>query len=260
MSREPRVRMYRTALVTGASSGIGRGLSAWLARRGVKVFGAARRMEELEALARELQGQGEIVPVRMDVANAQETREAIRAIDEQCGGLELVVANAAVAPETPGDALDWSALEQILDVNVRGAAATLSAVADRMVSRGAGHLVGMSSLSDVRGMPHNGAYSASKAFLSTFLEGLRVDLAPRGVKVTTIRPGFVKTPGTEGNHFKMPFLLELDDAVDRIGRALLRGVSEHSFPWQAATAARLFQVIPNGLWDRAARGFDPERE
>jgi short-subunit dehydrogenase len=252
--------MYRTALITGASSGIGRGLSAWLARRGVKVFGAARRLEELEALAKELQGQGELVPVRMDVADARATLESIRSIDDACGGLELVVANAAIAPETPGDVLVWSAVDQIIDVNVRGAAATLSAVADRMVARGSGHLVGISSLAAGRGAPRNAAYSASKAFLSNFLEGLRVELVPRGVKVTAIHPGFVRTPGTAGNTFKMPFLLELDDAVERIGRAILRAPAEFSFPWQAAAAARLMRWLPNGLWDRAARGLGPSRD
>jgi short-subunit dehydrogenase len=249
--------MYRTALITGASSGIGRGLAGWLARRGVKVFGAARRLEELEALAHELHGQGEIVPVKLDVSDARATLATIRSIDEACGGLELVVANAAVALETPGHAIAWDSVEQMIDVNVRGSAATLSAVADRMASRGTGHLVGISSLAAGRGMPRNGAYSASKAFLSTFLEGLRVDLAPKGVKVTAIHPGFVKTPGTANNPFKMPFLLELDDAVERIAGALLRGASEFSFPWQAATAARLFRLMPNRLWDRAARSFGP---
>lgn len=249
--------MFRTALITGASGGIGRGLAAWFARRGVQVFGAARRMEELKALARELQGQGEVIPVWLDVANARTTLEIIRSIDDACGGLDLVIANAAVALETPGDAPSWDAMEHMIDVNVRGAAATLTAVADRMASRGRGHLVGMSSLAAGRGMPRNSAYSASKAFLSTFLEGMRIDLAPRGVKVTTIHPGFVRTPGTAGNTFKMPFMLELDDAVERVGRAILRGTSELSFPWQSVTVVKLARLLPNALWDRAARRLGP---
>lgn len=246
--------MYRTALVTGASSGIGRGLAAWLARRGAKVFAAARRLPELEQLARELEGQGTIVPVRMDVADARAAIAAIQSIDDQCGGLELVIANAAIGPETPGEAPPWEALEQIIDTNVRGAAATLAAVAGRMASRGRGHLVGMSSLAGARGIPRYAGYSASKAFLNVFLEGLRGDLGPCGVTVTTIQPGFVRTPGTAHHQFRMPFLLELDDAVDRIGRAILRGASQCSFPWPAAVAAALFRLIPNALWDRAARG------
>lgn len=260
MDPKPGRHMFRTALITGASGGIGRGLAVWFARRGVQVFGAARRMEELKVLARELQGQGEVIPVCLDVTNARKTLEIIRAIDDTCGGLDLVVANAAVALETPGDAPSWDAVERMIDVNVRGAAATLSAVADRMASRGRGHLAGMSSLAAGRGAPRNSAYCASKAFLTTFLEGMRIDLAPRGVKVTTIHPGFVRTPGTAGNAFKMPFLLELDDAVDRIGRAILRGDSEYSFPWQSVTVVKLSRLLPNALWDRAARRLGPGRD
>lgn len=260
MDPKPGGLKYRTALITGASGGIGRGMAAWFARRGVKVFGAARRLEELEALARELQGQGEFIPVRLDVADARATLETLRSIDDACGGLDLVVANAAVALETPGDAPSWDAVERILDVNVRGAAATLTAVADRMASRGRGHLVGMSSLGGGRGVPRHNTYSASKAFLTNFLEGLRIELAPRGVQVTTIHPGFVRTPGTAGNTFKMPFLLEVDDAAERIGRAIVRGSAEFSFPWQTALMAKLVRMLPNALWDRAARSLGPGRE
>lgn len=217
-------------------------------------------MDELKMLARELQGQGEVIPVYLDVANARKTLELLRAIDDACGGLDLVVANAAVALETPGDAPTWDAVEHMIDVNVRGAAATLSAVADRMASRGRGHLVGMSSLAAGRGAPRNSTYCASKAFLTTFLEGMRIDLAPRGVKVTTIHPGFVRTPGTASNTFKMPFLLELDDAVERIGRAILQGTSEFSFPWQAVAVVKLSRLLPNALWDRAARRLGPGRD
>jgi short-subunit dehydrogenase len=183
--------------------------------------------------------------------------EAIRAIDDGCGGLDLVVANAAVSAETPGHAPPWATIDEILAVNVRGLAATLCAVADRMAARRRGQLVGLSSLSSVRGLPGYGAYSGSKAFVSTFLEGLRVDLGPHGVKVTMIQPGFVRTPGTAGYTFRMPFLVELDDAVERIGRAIVRGDAELSFPWPLALAARLLRLLPNRLWDRLTRRFVP---
>jgi short-subunit dehydrogenase len=248
---------FKTALVTGASGGIGRGLAAWLARRGVRVFAAARRREQLEALAQEVSGGngGEIVPVTMDVTDARAVIDAIRAIDDGCGGLDLVVANAALSAETPGHAPPWATIDEILAVNVRGLAATLCAVADRMAARRRGQLVGLSSLSSVRGLPGYGAYSGSKAFVSTFLEGLRVDLGRHGVKVTTIEPGFVRTPGTAGYTFKMPFLVELDDAVERIGRAIVRGDAALSFPWPLALAARLLRLLPNRLWDRLTRRF-----
>ncbi len=248
----------RSAFITGASSGIGRSLAAWFARRGTRVYAAARRLPELETLAKELQG--ELQPIALDVTDADATLKAVRDADDRCGGLDLVVANAGVALPSPGDAECWAAVDQMIDVNVRGAAATLIAVADRMAARGHGQLVGISSLSATRGLPRFGAYSASKAYLTTLLEGMRVDLGDRGVAVTTIHPGFVRTPGTDVNKFKMPFLLEVEDAVERIGQAILRKESELSFPWPTATASRLSRLFPNALWDKTARRLDPKLE
>jgi NADP-dependent 3-hydroxy acid dehydrogenase YdfG len=196
--------MYRNALITGASSGLGHGLAQFFAKKGVKVWGAARRIDSMP--------EG-VTPIALDVADADKTIETIRKLDDDVGGLDLIIANAGTGPATPADNVDWGLLNQMIDVNVRGAAATLVAISDRMAQRGAGHLVGVSSLAGSRGAPRYAGYSASKAFLTTFLEGLRLDLAPRGVKVTTIRPSYVKTPGTAKNSFKMPLILELDDAV-----------------------------------------------
>src|SRR5262249_25068978 len=201
--------VYRTALVTGASSGIGRALSAWLARRGVQVFAAARRLEALEALQAEAQSSpGKLVPVAMDVADARGTLQQIQKLDAGCGGLDLVVANAGVGFYARAKRFQWEHVERTIQVNVLGASATLSAVLPKMVERNSGHLVGMSSLASFRGFPRTAAYSASKAYLATFLEGLRVDLKSTQVRVTSVHPGFVKSEMTAKNNFKMPFLME----------------------------------------------------
>ncbi len=242
---------YRTALITGASSGLGRGLSAWFAERGVKVYGAARRVKEIEQLARD--AKGEIVPVEMDVADTNRAIDRIARIDQECGGLDLVIANAGVGHETNPFKLDWAKTEQIISVNVMGAAATLTAVLPRMIERGRGHLVGISSLAAFRGLPRHAGYSASKAFLSTFLEGLRVDLQTTPIKVTIIHPGFVRTPINQKNWDRLPFLVELDEAVERMGEAIVRAEREYSFPWQVSTAVRVARWMPDGLWDAVGR-------
>lgn len=245
---------YKTALITGASSGLGRGLALWLARRGTKVYAAARRKELLEALAQEAQAAGlSVEPVEMDVANAEATRERIAAVDSACGGLDLVVANAGVAGETRAQRFKWELARQIIDVNVTGAVATLSAVLPQMVERDRGHLVGVSSLAGYRGLSRNAAYSASKAFLSTFLESLRVDLRGTGVRVTCINPGFIKTDMTAKNKHPMPFLLEAEDAVERMGHAIVRGDTVYSFPWQLSAPLRLVKVMPDALFDPLMR-------
>jgi NADP-dependent 3-hydroxy acid dehydrogenase YdfG len=247
---------YRTALVTGATSGLGRGLALWLAKRGLRVFAAGRRVPQLKALAAEAQAAGATVePVELDVTATDATLERIRELDGECGGLDLVVANAGVGGVTHAKRLQWERVRAIIDTNVTGAAATLSAVLPRMVERRRGHLVGVSSLAAFRGLAGHGAYSASKAFLATFMESLRVDLSGTGVRVTCIYPGFVKSELTANNPFPMPFLMETDAAVERMGAGILRGETELYFPWQLALPSRLLKVVPNPLFDAAARRF-----
>jgi short-subunit dehydrogenase len=245
---------YRTALITGASSGLGRGLALWFARRGVKVYAAARRTENLEALAQEARSAGaHIEPVALDIAQADTTLVRIRELDDACGGLDLIVANAAHGQETSGKRLKWEAVKQTLDVNVTGTAATLSAVLPRMVERKHGHVVGVSSLAAFRGLPRNAAYSASKAFLHIFMESLRVDLQGTGVKVSCLYPGFVKTAMTARNKYPMPFLLEPDAAVELMAQAIQRGEAEYAFPWQMVGVLGVVKRLPNGVFDGIAR-------
>jgi len=141
--------------------------------------------------------------------------------------------------------------EPTLRVNVEGAVATLVAIVDRMVARGHGHLVGISSLAQYRGLPRNAIYSASKAFLSTFLEGLRVDLRGTGVSVTDVRPGFVRTPLTDKNDHPMPFMVEAEDAAAIVWRGIRRREPVVAFPWQLATVVRSANLLPASLYDHA---------
>ena len=245
---------YRTALVTGASSGLGRGLALWFGRRGVKVYAAARRRDNLEALANEARAaSAHVEPVELDVSNADNTLARIRELDAASGGLDLIIANAGVGTETNARRLKWEHVKQIIDVNVTGAAATLCAVLPQMVERKRGHLVGVASLAAFRGLARNAAYSASKAYLSTFMESLRVDLKGTGVGVTCLYPGFVKSEMTAQNKFNMPFLLETEEAVELMGKAIVRGEAQYAFPWPMAGLMGMVKVMPNALFDAAMR-------
>lgn len=246
--REP---TFRTALITGASSGIGRGLAAWFARRGVRVFAVARRRDLLESLARE-HGDG-IVPVTMDVADAAGASEHVDRIDRESGGLDLVVANAGVGENVPADRLDWALARRTLETNVLGAVATLSAALPGMVARGRGHLVGMSSMAAFRGLPRHAGYCASKAYLATWLESVRVDLHGTPIRVTCVHPGFVKSEMTDRNRFRMPWLMETEDAVERIAGAILRGRAVLRFPLPMSLLMRGVCLLPNALYDRIIR-------
>jgi short-subunit dehydrogenase len=232
---------YRNVLITGASSGLGRALSLWFARRGARVYAAARREEQLQSLRAEASvGPGEVVPVRLDVADT-----------------EAVVANAGVGGRLNGARTEWADISRMLQVNILGATATLTALAPRMAERKKGHLVGVASLAAWIVVPRFGIYGASKRYLQTLCEGLRLDMPP-GVRVTSINPGFVKSEMTAENRFPMPFLLETEDAADRMGRAILRGDALFAFPWQTAWLTRLGSLLPSWLVSRTM-GFTPPK-
>lgn len=241
----------RTALVTGASSGIGWSLAHRLAGMGIEVALLARRRDRLDALAEEIRragGKAHVHPA--DVTDAAALVETIRRIDDELGGLDLVVANAGVASQRWAGRLRWEEMAPILAVNVVGAAATLTAVLPRMVERKRGHLVGISSLAGYRGLPRSAAYGASKAFLSHFLESLRIDLRGTGVHVTDVRAGFVKTPLTASNDFPMPFLLDVEEAVGAIVQGIEDREAVVAFPAPLVGAVRLGRMLPNALYDR----------
>jgi len=245
---------YRHAIITGASSGIGRALALRLATRGVRLTIASRRIAELKVLAAEIEGVGGHAEIcQLDVSDPDVTQRTIREIDQRVGGVDLVIANAGVsARHRPAD-LSWERCKNVINTNVCGGVATLVALVPQMVERGSGHLVGVSSLAQYRGLPRAAAYCASKAFLSTFLEGLRIDLSGTGVTVTDIRPGFVKTAMTATNQHPMPFLMELPPAVDLIENAILKKKSVLTFPWQLATVMRTARLLPNTVYDPAVR-------
>ena len=235
---------WKTALVTGATSGLGRGLATWLAKRGVKVYAAGRRVELLESLATD----AGVVPFKLDVSDGDATFAAVGKLDAECGGLDLVIANAGVGEETRVKRLRWDSIKQMIDVNVTGATATICGAVPGMVERGRGHLVGISSLAGLVPLPANSAYCASKSFVAMFLNSLRLDVEKHGLVVTSIHPGFVKSELTAKNKpGSMPFLLETDDAVERMGKAMLRRDAVFAFPWQLSGAIGLAGAMPRPL-------------
>lgn len=249
---------YRTALVTGASSGIGAALAKKLGNSGVEVVLAARRTALIEELAEQIQrrgGRARTLP--LDLAQPGDAVRAIRRIDEELDGLELVIANAGVSGLRWSGALSWEDCIDIIDVNVRGAIATLTAVLPRMVERRRGHLVGISSMAAYRGFPHNACYSGSKAFLSTFLESLRVDLAGSGVVVTDARPGFVRTAMAGDEREPKFFMIDAERAAEHVLRAIARRQGLVAFPWPTAALVRSLASLPAPLYDRAARTMRP---
>jgi len=167
------------------------------------------------------------------------------------GAPQLVIANAGVSVGTHGDdPRDIAKLRRLLEVNVIGLAATLAAFAPAMRAARSGTLCGIASVAGLRGIPGAGAYSASKAAAAAWLEALRVELRGSGVAVVTICPGYVDTPMTRVNRYRMPFLLSAPECARRMARAIATGRRLAVIPWQMAIAGRIFRLLPVPLYDR----------
>jgi short-subunit dehydrogenase len=241
----------QVAVITGASSGIGWALAKALAAEGCRVGLIARRQEQLAALAQEIQQTGGVAAFSpADVSERQPTLDAIHDVAAKLGPVDLLIANAGVGAPTLLDPVNVHDVEKMFRVNVFGTVYAIEAVLPVMLQRGRGHLAAVSSLASYKGLPGESGYSASKAAVNTYMEGLRIQLRHRGIAVTTICPGFVKTPMTAVNDFKMPFLLEADVAARRIVRALKRRKKVFNFPWQMSLVMKLTTWMPDWVMAR----------
>jgi len=241
----------RRIVITGASAGIGEALARRYAGPGTVIGLVARRREPMQALASSLPGRFEIYA--LDVADGAAMERAAREFCSRHGAPDLVIANAGVSIGTHGDEpADVEKLRRVLEINVVGLAATLAAFAPAMRAERRGILCGISSVAGFRGLPGAGAYSASKAAAIAWLEALRVELVGSGVSVVTMCPGYIDTPMTRVNRYRMPFLLTADEAARRIARAIAARRRFAVIPWQMALISVLLRLAPPWLYDRFA--------
>jgi short-subunit dehydrogenase len=244
----------KVVMITGASSGIGRGLAVELARRGAKLGLVARRVDIVDEVVREIEAAGgKAVALPADVQSGSSLRAAADKLRADLGPIDVLIANAGIGPTRDAAEINAEEVAGVINVNVIGASNSVAAVIPEMVARKSGQLVVISSLAAYRGLPRSAAYCASKAAVSAFFESLRLDLEPRGIAVTIIHPGFIKTPLTAGRDAQMPFLMELDDAVKKMARAIEKRRKRYSFPWQLATIVRAGMIMPIWMYDKISR-------
>ncbi|MBB5213790.1 SDR family oxidoreductase [Parapusillimonas granuli] len=238
--------------ITGASSGIGAGLARFYAARGAQLALLGRREAALAELRASLPGRHSIYAV--DATD----RRALHAAAQDflaAGPVDTVIASAGISAGTlTEEPADYDVFAAIMNTNLLATVATFEPFIAPMRQRGAGRLVGMGSVAGVRGLPGAGAYSASKAAVRAYCESLRVELRSSGVKVVTIAPGFIQTPMTAHNPYRMPFLMPVERFVPRAARAIERGVPYTVIPWQMGVVAKLLRAVPDGLYDYFAAG------
>ncbi len=244
----------KVVLITGASSGIGRGLALELARRGAKLGLVARRKEVLDEIVSEISASSsaddsQVVTIAADVQDRESMQTAADSVRALFGKIDVLIANAGIGGNDDPTRLDAAKFANVIETNVIGASNSVAAVVPQMVERHSGHLVVISSLAAYRGLPKSAAYCASKAAVSAMFESLRVDLKPHGIDVTIIHPGFIKTPLTAGRQAKLPWLQELEPAVKKMVGAIERRKKSYAFPWQLATIVRAGMIMPNFMYD-----------
>ena len=240
--------------ITGASSGIGEALAVYYAGLGATLGLAARRSEFLDGLNQRLGGQHACYA--LDVCDAPALHEAAADFISRFGAPDIIIASAGVSAGTLTEfAEDLAVFRRVMDTNVFGMAATFAPFIPALKAAAGetgkfGRLVGIASVAGIRGLPGAEAYSASKAAAIAYLESLRLEMRPYGIKVVTIAPGYIETPMTAVNPYKMPFLLPAAKAAQRFARAIERGASYTVIPWQMGVVAKVLRALPNCLYDR----------
>jgi short-subunit dehydrogenase len=235
-----------TVWVVGASSGIGAALAAELDARGASVAVTARRKDRLDELSR-----GRMAVVPADVTDPDAVDAAAEEVRRVLGEPDVVVLNAGFWEQTDASAWDRDVFARHVEVNLLGMNNCLGAVLPGMVARGHGRIVGVASVAGDPGLPGAEAYGAPKAAPHTLLEALRVALRPRGVTVTTVAPGFVRTELTAKNDFPMPFIVEPERAARAICDGLERGRQEIVFPLPMALLMKAARLVPVRAWTAA---------
>jgi NADP-dependent 3-hydroxy acid dehydrogenase YdfG len=237
------------AWITGASSGIGKGVAFEMARRGWTVAISARRAGELEAVALEAAGlPGRVIAHVCDVTDADAVRKCAEAIRQAHGPIALAFLNAGIAPYIRAPDIDLAAFRQVMDVNIMGVVNGLAAVMPAMAAQGFGQIAVNASIAGYGGLPKSAAYGATKAAMINMCEALKFDCDNLGLVMQLVNPGFVETPLTAKNDFPMPFLIKNEDAARRVCDGFARGGFEITFPRRFAYMLKAVNLLPYPLY------------
>lgn len=233
------------AWITGAGTGIGRALAHRMAIEGWTVAVSARTRADLESLAAERPDRIRVYP--LDVTDEDAVNRIAASIEAELGTIDLAIFNAGTYHRTSATTFDRAKFGAMFDLNVMGTVNCLGAVIPTMIARRGGHIAVVASVSGYVGLPGASGYGATKAALINMCESLQPELEAEGVRLQLINPGFVKTPLTDKNDFPMPFLIDVDAAVDHIVAGLKSSSFEIAFPWQMALLIKMLRNVPHWL-------------
>lgn len=236
---------WKTIWVTGASSGIGIELVEQLAQGSANIAISARSVEKLDALADRYPN---VFAFPLDVRDEEAVAQCVADIETAHGPIDLAILNAGVSATSSTAKPEASVFRTIIETNFLGVTNGLSALAPKMSQRGSGHIAWVASLAGYNGLPGSGAYNASKAALIALAEAARPELNAKGIELSVINPGFVRTPMTDKNRFPMPFMMTPKKAAATIIRGLTKQKYEIAFPWQLALSVKFMRLLPYPLF------------
>jgi NAD(P)-dependent dehydrogenase (short-subunit alcohol dehydrogenase family) len=244
--------------ITGASSGLGAALAHRFARAGELVAISARGDEALSGVAAGAQGAGRLRSYPLDITDAGATQEVVLRIERELGPIRQAVLNAGIHQPVDPAALRVEDFRKVVEVNLMGTVNCLAAVLPPMLARRRGRIAVVASVAGYRGLPSASAYGMTKAGLINMAEALRVELAPHGIVVQVVNPGFVRTPLTDRNDFPMPFLMEPADAAEAFFQGLQSDRFEIAFPRRFVFLMKLLRCLPAALAFAATRRILPK--
>jgi NAD(P)-dependent dehydrogenase (short-subunit alcohol dehydrogenase family) len=233
----------RVVWITGASSGIGRALAVRLAADGARVAASARSVERLSTLVDEVGG-GRISAFPLDVTDEAATHAVCANIEDRLGPLDLAILNAGTHRPMTAENFSAATARDLMSVNYLGVVNCIATLLPRLLARGRGHIAVVASPTGYRGLPTASAYGPTKAALINLCESLRPQLSARGICLQVINPGFVRTPLTDRNQFPMPFLMDVETAVDLIQAGLRTQAFEIAFPRRLIWSLKLARLLP----------------
>lgn len=240
----------KVILITGASSGIGKQLAIDLSKQNCSLALLARRLAKLEELAEQIKDNTASIEIyKCDVSDPVEVKSVFGNIKQKFGRIDIGILNAGVGERIGPKHYKADISQKIFDTNVQGITNFVELLLPGFIERKEGMIVGVTSLSDSRGWPGSGFYSASKIAATRLLESLRIDVKRYNIKVCIVKPGFVKTPMTDKNDFPMPFLMNTEKAA----RIILKGIKKEKriieFPFLTALGSKIIGVLPDFIFD-----------
>tara|TARA_R110002167_G_scaffold118753_3_gene295494 strand:- start:416 stop:1159 length:744 start_codon:yes stop_codon:yes gene_type:complete len=237
-------------IITGASDGIGKYLAFEMAKRGYQLGLTARRINLLEEIKAEI---GNTYPnckvevAALDVSNYEEIGPCLDQLKTKLGTINIVLANAGIARAGKVSKAPWQQHIEVINTNVNGAIVTLSEALRIFNEQGHGHLVGTSSVAAFRGLPNNAAYSASKAALATFMEGIRAETLKDNIDVTVLYPGFIDT-AINRDLKSRPFVIGVEDGAKLFADLIEAKVHSSTVPkWPWSLLGSFIKVLPTSL-------------